>query len=87
MSVSARRTTTPITWYVVVQNVKSHAAEVVARYPVTNLRIDVELMLTDRGVVRVKSGGTQNQINLKTKVPVKTELHCHSGEFEIRVLR
>lgn len=44
------------------------------------------IALTDRKVVLVKSGQL-NEFNLKTKLPVKTNLHCYSGDFEIQVLR
>ena len=72
--------------YVELVNGKSGYFELISQYHVTNSWIEVGLTLTNRGIVLVKSGGV-NELNLKTKLPVKTELHCHSGEFEIQVVR
>jgi hypothetical protein len=35
----------------------------------------------------VTSGKQSADLDLRTKLPVKTELHCHSGEFEIEAAR
>jgi hypothetical protein len=65
---------------------KTNYGELIARYHVTNLFIEVGLDVNERGMLRVKTGPV-DKLNLKTRPPVKTELHCHSGEFEIQVVR
>jgi len=72
--------------YVDLLDGKTGYSEMIARYHVTNLWIEVSFTLTKRGIVRVESGQV-NELNLRTKPPVKTELHCQSGEFEIQVVR
>jgi hypothetical protein len=45
------------------------------------------MTLDKKGMLRVESARGVGKLNLGTALPMKTELHCHSGEFEIQVQR
>jgi len=61
--------------------------QLLAKYPVTNLWVPLEMTLDKKGMLRVESARGVGKLNLGTALPMKTELHCHSGEFEIQVQR
>lgn len=73
--------------YVALLNDSTNDSEIVDQYPVTSEWIDVGLTLGSNGVVRVASRNQSANLDLGTTLPIKTELHCHSGVFEMRVLR
>ena len=62
-------------------------SEVVDEYPVTNEWIGFTLTLGSNGVLQVASRGNTAKLDFQTTLPVKTELHCHSGVFEMQVVR
>jgi TonB family protein len=62
-------------------------SEIVDQYPLTNDWIDLSLTLKSDGKIQVNSRSHQASLDLGTASTVKTEVHCHSGIFELEVLR
>lgn len=73
--------------YVALLHDNNGQSEVVDQYPFSNDWIALTLILKDNGTVQVASRGHQASLDLGTPWPVKTEIHCHSGAFEIQVSR
>lgn len=73
--------------YVALSGDETGESEIVDQYPITDEWIDLILTLKDDGKVQVNSRSHQALLDLGTASPVKTELHCHSGVFEIQVVR
>jgi len=69
--------------YVALLRDSPNTYDILGKYPVANDWIELTLKLDDYGKVRVSSQGHSGTLDLGTRSPVSTKIHCHSGAFEI----
>jgi len=65
----------------------THTSNVVDQYPLSEEWVQVGIEIDAAGIVHVTSRSKKATLNLGTTAPVQTYLHCHSGTFEVQVLR
>ena len=69
--------------YVALLRDSTNTYDILGKFPVANDWIELTLKLDDNGKVRVSSQGHSGTLDLRTRSPVTTKIHCHSGVFEI----